>query len=354
MMKNGTCRHCEISFLPVRSGHFYCSDTCRKLAHKAKKRKANNIKASRKIAQKLRKLGSSSYGRYLIAELKRAGTVQVLTGHTHSSLEALVELRKQCTGNAGYQGGKAEWTYELSHIKPLAGEDEIGLLHPDNLVIATKKFNRTLRNTPPKIEGRGVALHRSELVKKWEINQSLSGKQVLKLARRFIGAEFDLWLKSYVVEASQKAKLFTKLRKAGIDKKSVADKSFRELMAIDRAIVTKDKDASYWSFTRLPKDNYLAVLEEVKRFKLDGEIKNALLMVEAEDDSVFYPLYWEWMFKGKDYPNYVETLVEQAELMLHGQTFKETWEGSKFLSWWEHTPRIKPEASSNEDDEDIL
>lgn len=353
-MKNVSCKHCGTGFLAVRSGHFYCSDTCRKLAHKAKKRKANQTKTSRKIVEKLRKLSSSPYGRYLVAELKRAGTVQVLTGHTHLSLQDLADLRRRCTADGGYQDGKAEWAYEMSHIKPLVGEHEMGLLHPNNLVVATKEFNRKLRNKPPCVEGRGVAVDRAELLKKWEVNESLSGNQVLKLARRFIGAEFDLWLKSYVPLANQKTKLLNKLKKAGIDPKAVINKSFSELVDIDRAIVEEDVDASYWTLTRLPKDNYLSVLEEINRFELRGEITKALLMVEAEDHSVFYPRGWNWEFKGGDYTNYVETLVEQAELMLHGQPFNETWEGSGFMSWWKQKPRHHEMVYSIDDGDEIL
>jgi hypothetical protein len=347
-MKQSACKHCKKAFVAVRKGHFYCSDTCRKLAHKSSKRSENLRKNQRKLTLKLSKLAASSYGRYLVSELKRACTVQVLHGHTHLTLHALADLRRRCTANSGFENGTANWTFELSHIKPVKSGNELGLLHPLNLVIATKEFNRRLSKSSPLIEGRGLAIKRENLEEKWNVEQGASSLAVLKLARKFLGHEFDVWLKEYAVAANQKLKLIAKLKSAGVTANNLAKRSHKELLAIDRLMQEQDADAVHWTFTKLPADSYISVLEELNRFEIDGEIKQALLKVKSEEDSVFYPVGWDWKFRGENYDQYVEFLVEQAELLLHGQPFKKAWNGVKFLDWWEHKPR-KPDQVYEDD-----
>jgi hypothetical protein len=117
--KKVKCAHCEALFEPTRRGHLHCSDTCRKLRNKAKNKVISDKKRKRRLEQKVKKLASSTFGRYLVREIKRAKTAQILTGHSAASLKALVALRRRCTIASGYKEGEPLGTYELSHIWPV-------------------------------------------------------------------------------------------------------------------------------------------------------------------------------------------------------------------------------------------
>lgn len=279
--------------------------------------------------------------------------MQVLLGHTHLTLQALADLRAKCSGDGGYDDGRAISSYELSHIQPLIGEQKLGLLHPQNLVIATKEFNRRLSNTPPALTGVGLTIDKSELQDKWKVHEGTTNIEVLKLARKFIGHEFDLWLQAYKVKIDQKTRLVAKLKKAGLEPATLKTKSFEELQRIDRQLKIAEEDTSYWSLDRSPKDKYRSALEELVRFGLVGVIKDALEMVAVNEDPLIPPRYWEWHFKGENYLQYVADLIEQAELMLHGQPFEEHWHGITFLAWWEHRPLADKMADELDDLGDI-
>jgi hypothetical protein len=110
------CAYCSDLFKPVRAGHCYCSDICRKLKNIAKKKKEADVRRSRRVDQKLKILSGSSFGQYFVPELKRAGTVQILSQHISESLNELVALRRKCTTSSGCSDGESLGTYELSHI----------------------------------------------------------------------------------------------------------------------------------------------------------------------------------------------------------------------------------------------
>ena len=76
------CPVCAGAFSPTRRGHLYCSETCRKRHHKQEKAKETRAKKARRIAAKFKKLSTTPFGKYLVRELKRAGSVEVLRGHT--------------------------------------------------------------------------------------------------------------------------------------------------------------------------------------------------------------------------------------------------------------------------------
>jgi predicted nucleic acid-binding Zn ribbon protein len=79
MLKKLTCKHCVGLFQPIRTGNYYCSDTCRKLAFKSKTKAKTQAKRNRKLSEKLKKLANSAFGIYLVKELRRAGTAEILS-----------------------------------------------------------------------------------------------------------------------------------------------------------------------------------------------------------------------------------------------------------------------------------
>ena len=130
VLKSVACPACGGLFKPVRKGHLYCSETCRKRYHKQSKAKLSAANRAKRLATKLRKLANTSFGKYLTRELRRAGGLKVLRGHSKASLNKLVKLRSRCNTVSGYSSGKPRGTYELPHICASQGNHGLGRLRP--------------------------------------------------------------------------------------------------------------------------------------------------------------------------------------------------------------------------------
>ncbi len=326
MLKKLSCKHCVGLFQPVRTGHFYCSDTCRKLAFKAKNRAKTQAKRNKKLSVKLQKLAYSAFGIYLIKELRRAKTVEILQGHTSETLTALVQLRRRCTAIGGYDDGNSLGYYELSHIYPVSGKDKVGLLNLANLVITSKTFNRK-HGTKLPIKGyMGSSIPRTSLLKEWEVADSLNALDVLKLARKYLGEEFDNWLKKHLISQTQKDAILKKLKEAGYDIEVLKTLDLKQL----KQLATED-EISYFSMDKEPEEEWLVARDELERLGLDNSISRHL------------NLYYEAYFSFDDFETFAENsdmeikfkefLIHQASLCIHGQPYSELWKSKPFSSY---------------------
>lgn len=314
------CKHCAGQFSPLRGGHVFCSDTCRKLAFKAKKKLESKKKFSKRLEAKLKALSASVFGGYLYRELVRAGTVQVLSGHTHQSLAELVTLRRKCTSAGGYLKGMPIGDYELSHIYPVSGKSRIGLLHPSNLVICPKSFNRKHSRTVPKEGSQGASIPRDELLKKWRVDKSFTVSAVLSLARKFIGSEFDKWLNSHRISVSQSKALIKKLTADG-----TVTKEYLQGMTLEQLIVlAEETELPYFHLDISPEEPLSVVSAEMSRFfpaSATTSVINALWDVENSFDILDTSI-----FGGEDAAiNFRDFLVSQCLLMLHGLPYERQW-----------------------------
>jgi hypothetical protein len=325
MFKKLACKHCVALFQPVRTGHFYCSDTCRKLAFKAKNKAKTQAKRNKKLSEKLKKLANSAFGIYLIKELRRAKTVEILRGHDSETLTALVKLRRQCTAAGGYEDGDSLGYYELSHIYPVSGKERLGLLNLSNLVITPKTFNRK-HGTKLPVEGyMGSSIPKASLLKQWKIQDSLDSLETLKLARKYIGEEFDIWLKKHLISQTQKSAILKKLKEAGYDSEVLKTLKLKEL----KQIATED-EISYFSMDKAPQEEWWVIFKEMERLGFDNPIFNHLNLYHESYISFGDFLTFkespeeELAFKGH--------LVQQALLCIHGQPFSEGWKDKPFIS----------------------
>lgn len=325
MLKKQACKHCVGLFQPIRTGHLFCSDTCRKLAFKAKNRVKTQAIRNKKLDEKLKKLANSAFGLYLIKELRRAKTVEILQGHDSESLDALVSLRRRCTASAGYENGEAVGFYELSHIYPVSGKNRLGLLHTTNLAITPAKFNRK-HGTKLPIEGYlGTSIPRDELSKQWKIAESLNNLDILKLARKYIGEEFDIWLKKHLINQTQRDTIIKKLKEAGFDNNLLKTMRLRELKAI-----ADEEEIPYFSITKQPEEEWWLARNEMKRLMLDNSVSRHLnLYYEAFLSFDDFLTFRDSPSKELEFKKY---LVQQAFLCIHGQPFKQDLNGDSFES----------------------
>lgn len=347
MLKKRACKHCVGQFQPVRTGHLFCSDTCRKLAFKAKNRAKTQAKRNKKLDEKLKKLANSAFGLYLIKELRRAKTVEILQGHDSASLDALVSLRRRCTASAGYEDGESMGFYELSHIYPVSGKNRLGLLHTTNLAITPATFNRK-HGTKLPVEGYiGSSIPREGLSKQWKIADSLNNLDILKLARKYIGEEFDIWLKKHLINQTQRDAIIKKLKEAGYEYDVLKGMRLRELKAI-----AEEEEIPYFSITKEPEEEWLVAREEMKRLNIDNLVFQHLnCYYESDISFVDYLTFRDSPDKELEFKTY---LVQQAFLCIHGQSFKQDWNGKHFESLLTKIAPMSAASKNHYDDDDIL
>ena len=310
----------------------YCSSTCRKLEFKAKKRAESKKKGSRRIGSKLITLSASSFGKYLIREFRRAETVQILKDHNAKSLSELVALKRRCTTAAGFENGEALGFYELSHIYPVgsAKSKSVGLLNAKNLTITPKEFNRKHSTKTPSCGYQGQHISRDELEPKWKVSDLSSSIEILSLARKYVGDEFDSWLSKHVVNPTQKQALIKQLTKSGFDKQRLQDFSLSQLKSM-----AADEDIAYFNMSKSPEDVRRVLIEELSRLCLGVEFQRAFEFLDIEEWDVFYQVDMKFSGTVQEREEFEEFLVEQSLACLHGQPFLKKWKEKAVLNWFQ-------------------
>ena len=349
MLKKQVCKHCVGLFQPVRTGHLYCSDSCRKLAFKAKNRAKTQAKRNKKLSEKLKKLVNSAFGKYLVKEIRRAGSVEILQGHNSETLTDLVKLRRRCTALGGYDDGDSLNHYELSHIYPVSGKDRVGLLNLSNLAITPKTFNRK-HGTKLPIEGyMGSSIPRASLLNQWKIATSLDSLEVLKITRKYLGEEFDIWLKKHLINQTQKGAILKKLKEAGYDSNVLKIMGLRELKAI-----AEEKEIPYFSITKEPEKLSFVLFKELERLELNPALMT-ILEKTIESDWFLEPPNYHFDGSKDELNVFEEFICEQVLLCIHGQSFKQVWNKKSFESLFIRQQE-KPEQINKKyfDDDEIL
>lgn len=348
MQKKRACRHCVGRFQPIRAGHLFCSDSCRKLAFKAKSKAKTQATRNKKLAEKLKKLANSAFGLYLIKELRRAKTVEILQGHDSESLDALVSLRRRCTASGGFENGESQGYYELSHIYPVSGKERVGLLSLANLVITPKTFNRKHATKLPIYGYLGSSISRATLQKQWRLIDSMNSLEALKLARKYIGEEFDVWLKKHLINQTQKGAILKKLKEVGFDYDVLKTISLRELKSL-----ADEREVPYFSMDKQPEDLLTITLSEVKRLNIDSIFTQILFVLEQLDDTFEIP---EYEFKGslRELKSFEEFVCHQAVLCMHGQPFERKWKDKPLNLYLKKTKKVTYKPRKTDYDDDIL
>jgi hypothetical protein len=144
--KPSKCNHCCREYLPIRVKQKFCSRECKQLSQQEQRK---NERQNRKIKTRSSLFFDSSFSDYLVDQCKRAKTVQILQGLIVEDLEELKLIKANCVKANGMKDGNLNDTFEISHIEPVVQADLVGTLHPKNLVISTKTYNRRRSNKLP-------------------------------------------------------------------------------------------------------------------------------------------------------------------------------------------------------------
>jgi hypothetical protein len=119
----------------------------------------------------------------LAYECERAQTLEILTGHTVESLVALYEVYKLKLRSNRYGECK---DFEISHIHPVKGHDNIGLYCAENLVVSPTKLNR---DHSTQHFGGGRSIPRSSLQSRHSVEKGASRKATVERIIKYLGAD---------------------------------------------------------------------------------------------------------------------------------------------------------------------
>ena len=327
------CKVCGGPFFPVRKGHLNCSATCRNRHYKLKKAKESQAKKARRIATKFKKLSATPFGKYFVRELRRAGSVEILWGHDKTSLAGLVRLRRRCNAVSGYDEGKPRGTYELSHIYASQGEHGLGRLHPKNLVIAPRTFNRRL-GAAADDNWLDLYVDYPLLEDDWKLTPDMTAEQVLTLARRYLKEPFDAWLSSFALSASQYQTFIKKLIEQGYKRADLVGLDLDELkeVASEAEIPVFTADAESCAEIEV-------LCEELQRLKPRSKVlATALVLKELRwirnEDEVLFRL------KEKDIEKAILFVCEQGWRELHRMPFAQVWQGIPLEDFFTDKPLL--------------
>lgn len=241
------CNYCQKVINPKqRKDKIYCTDKCRKVAHRKKKSKKSRIEKRRS------NLIQNDEMIYIARQCKKAKTVQILEGHTLKSfinLTALIRIK---------YGRKVN----LCHIAPVKGEGFTGLLHERNLYHGGAFQNKQFGNEY--YPGAGLKIDNDQLLNKWTVTEKMSTNDVLIKIEEFLVDVIPRYIEVSSVRKS---------RKASIARKII---SHEEHKIFDDLMECGYKElADYWakinrkkSFIFLDKEEskYIAYVDSVERF----------------------------------------------------------------------------------------
>lgn len=210
------CGHCDKEFYG-RANKQYCSDKCATSARVTRHRKKKTDSQVRKYVKKADRFLQTGFALWVFKEIKRAGTVQILEGHTAETLHELHRLKRQCSKYSGYSDGKPSGSYHMSHVWPVkALKGKLGLLHPQNIVIATKEFNLRHGAKQPSRLNVGFYLSTAALLEKHKLREHETAEQVFKKVEKLLGHEWKSFIATLTIKQTQEQQLRAKLNKLEI------------------------------------------------------------------------------------------------------------------------------------------
>jgi hypothetical protein len=308
-----TCKHCDSHFETKYKSKQYCTDKCQNDAKCARYYKSKKTTQVKKYTTKREKLVATGFGRWLLKECQRAGTVQVLQGHTVESLYALYELFKRRSKASGYEGGKPTGAYELSHIWPVRGnQHKIGLLHPQNLVLAPARPNRLHGSKCPTdgFVGIGRYLPTDALLSRYSVSKENSLVQVERQVFQLLGATWQQFVATLVIQQGQQEQLRKKLEKT-LNTRLPTDLPLDQLKAKAEESGVSYFTANFEAFSAVP-----VLAKELQRF---GHVKGSEYGVYAS----WLELYEQEFdfFTGGDLGGLAEVEQEELEQLLVCEVF---------------------------------
>lgn len=242
------CKECQKIISTQKTSQIYCTARCRKRNHR---RRTNSTAITVRSQQREGNLLLNDEMRYVVAQCRYAGTVQILSGHNRKSfVKTMALIRERPSGYV-----------QLCHIAPVKGHNFLGLLHHKNLFYGGDFQNNQFRN---KYGGGGVYILHSELVDNWLVNHETTGKEILVLIKKFLGSILDNYIKTCPIRKSKKYQLAKKISDAheNITIEELLDLKHNELCDL----WTKMSRQRIYKPTKGNESKFLAYIDSLTRF----------------------------------------------------------------------------------------
>lgn len=190
------CKHCRKQFRTTSTVKVYCTTQCQRDATKKKRRVSRVSRAT-----------NSAFLYHLAYECERAGTLQILSFHSVESLVALYEVYKLKLKANRYGECK---DFEISHIHPVKGHDNIGLYCAENLVVSPTQLNR---DHSTQHFGGGRSIPRASLQSRHSVEKGASRKATVARIIKYLGADLvEEVVRIAKIQPTQRAKVLSWLR----------------------------------------------------------------------------------------------------------------------------------------------
>jgi hypothetical protein len=232
------CNKCSKVFTTPTATKKYCSVQCSRKTANSKRPKADRIEKARHSAPFYR----------LVLECKRAGTLEVLKGHTAQSLLEVIQL--QALAFKCNQYGTAR-LFELSHIAPVEGQTHIGMYYADNLVLSPQKPNKAHGTS---YNGGGRRIARSDCHPRHAVHESERDSDVLERLIDYLGKPLiDEVVKLGKIKPTRRNELLRWLREFLNPADPVHARHLKDLAAMTTVALStlqselKGKEAKGWS-----------------------------------------------------------------------------------------------------------
>jgi hypothetical protein len=172
--KTKRCKNpaCKKPFTTSNVKREYCSTQCQQ-----------SLNASKRKSTRVNNASRSAFFYYLVKEVKRAGTLQILQGHTAESLAELHKVYKQSFRVNQY--GDVDH-FQMSHIAAVKGKNTLGLLHAENLVISPTELNKA---HGVKHYGHGKYISRTSIHPRHSVDKDEPEGEVLDRVIAYLGED---------------------------------------------------------------------------------------------------------------------------------------------------------------------
>ncbi|WEJ70446.1 hypothetical protein [Pseudomonas sp. PSE14] len=254
-IKAGYCQFCRKDMRAMKRGlsRKYCSEDCSTRARSAPTKTVSTLKRKPDAY-------SGAFFSWLILELIRAGTDQILNGVGEKELSELYDIFRFCNAANGYNPDSRQ--FEKCHIASVNGGDVLGLLHPKNIVVASADLNR--KHGVNHFNSAGVFIPRSDVVK--NIPPNITRAQAIKRILNKIGEEVVLRvIKQKKIQPSQREKYIAFILNRSDDhtETQLIEMGNKELAEID-ADVRERQVSNYRYRTSGYSEEYVAVHEAIR------------------------------------------------------------------------------------------
>lgn len=186
VQRNKICSYCNSQYTTSQYKSKYCTPACRVASNNAAARNKKESTRLSKAEKRIARLPVSEHWLWLSREVRRAGTVECLQGHTPETLTQLFELYNYKHKTYAYNPESRTSKFHTAHIASVKGAHSVGCLHPHNLFIAPALANQV--HSTKSYEGMGLSVSRASLKQKWLVVDDTSDKDVLAKVVKYLGA----------------------------------------------------------------------------------------------------------------------------------------------------------------------